>query len=202
MKLVNKILLLVVLVTVAGCQTMHGNHQEAGGQLPPTSVPLPPVNSGGQPEPVQPPAVVPQAQTNYPQTAADISGPAVTSLMRKAQAQRATGDFPQAAATLGRALRIEPRNYFVWSALASTYLDQKNYGQAENVAMKSNSLARGNIYVDIQNWGIIRDARAAAGNVNGAAAAQAQVEAYQQLLLQNTPQDPSAPVPLAAPPPN
>ncbi|MGH8505276.1 MAG: hypothetical protein ACRETM_04845, partial [Stenotrophobium sp.] len=105
--------------------------------------------------------------------------------------------------TLGRALRIEPRNYFVWSALASTYLDQKDYGQAENVAMKSNSLARGNIYVDVQNWATIRDARAAAGNVNGAAQAQAQVEAYQQQLLQIAPpQDQATPVPPSAPPPN
>ena len=203
MKSLNRSLLLFVLVAVAGCQTMRGTHQESGGQLPPASVPLPPAGPGEQPEPLQPQPVVPQAQTNYPQSAAEISGPAVSSLLRKAQAQRAAGEFPQAAAPLGRALRIEPRNYFVWSALASTYLDQKDYGQAENIAMKSNSLARGNVYVDVQNWAIIRDARAAAGNVDGAAQAQAQVEACQQQLLQIAPpQDQATPVPPGAPPPN
>ncbi|MGH8460874.1 MAG: hypothetical protein ACRESS_04655 [Stenotrophobium sp.] len=203
MKLPNKILPVMLVVTLAACQTMHGERQTLGTPShQPAGIPLPPEGPAQQPAPVQlaPPQI--QPLPNYPKTAADISGPAVTALMRQANIQRAAGNLPQAAATLGRALRIEPRNYFVWSALASTYLDQKVYDQAENVALKSNSLARGNVYVDLQNWGVIRDARTAEGNVAGAADAQARIDAIQQMLLQAAPPAQTGAPPPANPPPN
>ena len=194
----------VVALTVAGCQTARGRHE---GSLPPeptqppASKPVygtvtPPVT--GEPTPVAPPAgspgsAVPDAtipppplpekvSPNFPRSADAISGPAVLSLMRSAQTARAAGQFGQASGSLERALRIEPRNYFVWSTLADTYLRQQNFEQAESVAQKSNSLARGNVYVLQENWRVIRDSRMGRGNNAGAAEAQARMDAIQLLL--------------------
>lgn len=197
---------LALALVVAGCQTATGRHE---GNWPPTQQPQQPVNRPygtvnppeGEPVPVPitpapgsstapdgsqspfPPMPLPdKVLPNYPKTADAISGPAVLSLMRSAQSARAAGQYGQAAGSLERALRIEPRNYFVWSTLADTYLRQKNYDQAISVAQKSNSLGRGNVYVEQENWRVIRDARTAAGNPSGAADAQARMDAIAQLL--------------------
>ena len=81
---------------------------------------------------------------------------------------------------LERAQRIEPRNYFVWSSLARVYLDKKDYDNAESVALKSNSLARGNIYVELENWKIIAAARQAQGDAIGALQAQSKADEIQR----------------------
>lgn len=194
---------LVFALALAGCQTATGRHEG----WPPQQTPQQPVNKPvygtvsppvGEPTPVAPSATIPTTPNNesgippmplpekvlpnFPKSADAISGSAVLSLLRSAQSARAAGQYAQAAGSLERALRIEPRNYFVWSTLADTYLRQKNYDQAISVAQKSNSLGRGNVYVEQENWRVIRDARTAGGNVAGAAEAQARIDAIQQLL--------------------
>ncbi len=174
---------------LAACAASEGQHRVWGDDdsgvlvLPPGSTP-PPKTSGrdqsaepGAVPPVEAGAILPA----YPR-AEDISGAAVTSLMRQARAALDAGQPAQAAAPLERALRIEPRNYFVWSLLAKSYLAQKNYSQADNIAGKSNALARGNIYVEIENWTTISAARAAMGDAAGADVAQQRLAALQQRL--------------------
>jgi predicted Zn-dependent protease len=197
----------VLALAVAGCQTARGRHEASAPpeQTRPLSKPMPGVVIPGEPTPVAPsatqPSTSPSGDTtfpapplpekvlpNYPKSADAISGAAVLSLLRSAQSARAAGQYGQAAGSLERALRIEPRNYFVWSTLADTYLRQKNYDQAESVAQKSNSLGRGNVYVEQENWRVIRDARNANGNAAGAAEAQARMDAIQQLLQPAVPQ--------------
>lgn len=141
-----------------------------------------------------PPLVVPVPETevlaplpNYPKTAEEVSGPAVTSLIKQARAARAANKPAQAQAALERAMRIEPRNAFVWSALASSFLAQNNYAQAMSHAQKSNSLARGNIYLELDNYRTIAIARDAQGDAAGSLAAQARVDEIQRLLQQAQP---------------
>lgn len=184
-------------LALAGCQTATGRH-EGWPPQPTQNQPVTKPTYGtvnpplGEPMPVTPAA--PPADSNiplapgqqptldFPRSPDAISGAAVLSLLRSAQSANAAGQYGQAAGSLERALRIEPRNYFVWSSLADTYLRQKSYDQAESVARKSNSLARGNVYVEQENWRVIRDARAAANNPTGAADAQAHIDAIQQML--------------------
>ena len=92
------------------------------------------------------------------------------------------GEPDRAAASLERALRIEPRNYFVWSMLSQIYLDQRQYEQAEAVAGKSNSLARGNFYIELENWKTIAKARDALGDAVGALQAQSKVDELQRKI--------------------
>lgn len=142
---------------------------------PPAPAPVP-----VEPVPLEPPPAPPPP--DFPRSAEQISGQAVTSLMRKAADARKQGQYDLAAAQLERAQRIEPRNYFLWSALARVYLDQQQYDQAISVASKSNSLARGNVYAELENWKIIAGARRAQGDSLGALQAQARIEEIQRQL--------------------
>ena len=94
---------------------------------------------------------------------------AVATLLRKAE----SADSPQAAAaTLERALRIEPDNPLVWNRLAKVRLEQGRPEQAEATAMKSNALAADRPALWPENWGIIADARSRQGDDAGAAEAR------------------------------
>ncbi len=179
----SKLIVSVLALLLAACQTTSGTHKIYPGSGGPDGKPLsvpPPVQ--GQPyrpqEVLPPPATAPSP----PKTAEQISGAAVTSLMKSARQYRQASKPEQAAGALERALRIEPRNYFVWSALGQAYLAQKNYAQAESMAQKSTALARGNAYVAVENWKTIAAARQARGDAAGAAEAAAQLAALQAQL--------------------
>lgn len=144
------------------------------GVQPPGPLPEP------EPVPIEPPKPAPPK--NQPKTAEAISGQAVVSLMRQSSTARSQGQFELAASQLERAQRIEPRNYFVWSALAKVYLDQEQYDQAISVAGKSNSLARGNVYVEVENWKTIAAARRAQGDSIGALQAESRVGEIERSL--------------------
>ena len=124
-----------------------------------------------------PPAVTPQPGQNYPRTIQESgAGPAVLSLYKQAQDARANGHPDQAEALLERAVHIDPRNPFVWQALAGVHMDQKQYDQVEGPASKSNAVARGNPYVEAGNWRLIASARQARGDSGGAVQAQARAD--------------------------
>jgi len=87
----------------------------------------------------------------------------VQALLKQAEAQRAAGDLVSAAATLERGMRIEPRNPFLWNRLARIRLQQGQFGQADSLAAKSNTLA-GNLPALMgDNQRIIAEARRKAG---------------------------------------
>lgn len=112
----------------------------------------------------------------YPRSAEAVSGPAVTSLHRQAMQQARAGEHASAIAVLERALRIEPRNAFVWTALAEQHLASGDRGQAEQVAGRANGFARGNPYLEARNWRVIADARRDGGDAQGAEQAQERAE--------------------------
>jgi tetratricopeptide (TPR) repeat protein len=96
---------------------------------------------------------------------------AVASLMHVAYADAASGRLANAAASLERALRIEPRNPRLWQQLARVRLMQGDYGQAESMAARSNSWAGGDERLRAENWRLIAQAREARGDAEGARAA-------------------------------
>lgn len=173
---------LLLAAAAGGCASSQGTHRVwpkdeqgvIGRPAPPVSPPVP--------QPVLPGVAGEEALPEYPRTADEVSSAAVTALMRQARAALDSGKPDQAAATLERALRIEPRNYFVWSMLGQVYLAQSNYSQAASVADKSNALARGNVYVELENWRTIAAARRASGDAAGAEMAQARVADLERWL--------------------
>jgi predicted Zn-dependent protease len=136
-----KILLAFLAVVLCGCATV---------------VPGP----GQAPEPA--PVAAPAARTE---------NLAIAGLMDGARSDAAAGRLASAAASLERALRIEPRNPRLWQELARVRLKQGDYAQAESTAARSNSWAGGDNQLRAENWRLIAQARDARGDAEGAKAA-------------------------------
>lgn len=69
------------------------------------------------------------------------SSPAATTLIEQSRQMQASGQSAQAAATLERALRIEPNDPSVWLELARLRYKQADWRQAEQFARRAESLA-------------------------------------------------------------
>lgn len=152
----------MLLLFAQGCSTS-----------PPVHYPPPVVEQGGTPpdmpaRPVTPGGIQPQPGS----PAVTTSSPAVVALLGQAENQANTGDLEAAAASLERAIRIEPRNPLLWYHLATVRLAQQDAAQAEQLAAKSNSLAAGNRLQQSRNWRLIARARQALGDGTGARAAE------------------------------
>jgi len=87
----------------------------------------------------------------------------VASLLARADARSEAGELELAAALLERALRIEPRNPWLWYRLAELRLQQGRYTQAISLARKADSLAPGNADLHGRSLHLIEQARGAGG---------------------------------------
>ena len=84
--------------------------------------------------------------------------PAVLSLLNRANHDQQNGDFARAAASIERALKIEPDNAWLWHRLALARFEQGQMGQATALAAKSNNLLGadpGNRALVAKNWLLI-----------------------------------------------
>ena len=109
------------------------------------SVPLTPLPAAPATQPATPPP----------------ANPAVVALLDQAAAQSRGGHVDQSAATLERALRIQPDNGWLWHRLAAVRLQQQRYGETVELATKSSALARGDTKLIQANEDLIAKARAA-----------------------------------------
>ena len=96
---------------------------------------------------------------------------AVIALLDKARLDTVSGQREAAGASLERALRIEPRNAWLWLELAQLRLTQGQYAQAVSLAQKSRSFSSGDHSLQALSWRVIGNARIAQGNPAGAEAA-------------------------------
>lgn len=148
----------------------------------PPAPPVPPApempDEWFEPDP-EPRPVPPVPSEQWPRNAAEVSGPAVASLLQQADREMESGRPEGAVAVLERAMRIEPRNAFVWAALGEGYLAIDQLEQAEVVAARANSYARGNPWLEARNWFTIAQARAANGDAPGADEAREQLRIAQ-----------------------
>lgn len=112
-------------------------------------------------------APAPPAQAEAPKENVAIAG-----LVDSARADEAAGRLPNAAASLERALRIEPRNPRLWQQLARVRLRQGDYAQAESLAQRSNTWGGTDNRLRADNWSLIAQSRQARGDSDGARKAQ------------------------------
>ena len=99
--------------------------------------------------------------------------PATSALVSQAHAQADGGDLGPAAATLERALRIEPDNPLVWIELGRVRLAESNAGQADALGRKALALSSGDPAAQAAAWRLIADALRARGrNAEAEEAAQ------------------------------
>ncbi len=132
----------------------------AGSAQSPQTAPPAPAPLTGVPPP-QPSAPAPPRQFQL--------GPAASALVTQAHQQAGGGDTAQAAATLERALRIEPENPLVWIELGRVRLAENSPAQADAMGRKALALATGDPAALSSAWHLIADARRARGDNGGAA---------------------------------
>ena len=156
--------LLISLLILAGCGSAERRSEPVDDQS--TYRPTMDERRG---EPVR---LANSASTRQTASKPKQTGSAVKSLMAKAETQARSGQLTSAAATLERALRIEPRNPVLLSRLARTRLALGQHRRAINFATKSNSLAGGNYLLKRNNWKLIAKAKRAMGDAYGAQEAE------------------------------
>lgn len=93
---------------------------------------------------------------------------AVIALLERAHMEYTAGRHGTAGASLERALRIEPRNPWLWHELAQLRLTQGQYVQAISLARKSNSFAGAERRLQALNWRLIGNSHVAQGDSAGA----------------------------------
>jgi predicted Zn-dependent protease len=115
-----------------------------------TPVEQTPVQTYQRPEAAAPrePAAAAESAAGERETVAMATPPrsmskAVKTLLQQAELQRSSDDLTGAAATLERALRIEPDSAYVWNRLAHVRAEQGQAGLAGELAAKSNAFAGG-----------------------------------------------------------
>jgi hypothetical protein len=163
----------LLLALAAGCTTAPSPDRGPApspfpSQTPapsPAPSPFPSQTPAPSPFPSQPPAPEPSAKPQQSETIA------VAGLMQSARADAAAGRLANAAASIERALRIEPRNPRLWQELARVRMQQKEYVQAESMAARSSSWAASDNTLRADNWRLIAQAREARGDSAGARAA-------------------------------
>ncbi len=162
-------LLFLLALLLGGCATVP----PAAPARQPVPEPLP------QPAPPQPPAEAPVAPVASPPAQAPAQplqpppqplmsdNHAVIALLDLAQRDSDAGRNEAAGAALERALRIEPRNPWLWHELAQLRLAQGQYAQAIAMARKSISFAARERHLQALDWQVIGNARVAQGDSAG-----------------------------------
>ena len=146
-------------------------------RAPAPPVPIPPpqdtpveTQPAAPPETVEPPQPLPPPVVREPTLSA-----ASRALVGQAQIQLASKNFPVAASSIERALRIEPDNPLLWIELGKVRQAEGNYVQAENMGRKAASMSVNAPRAYSAAWGLIAESLRARGkNVE---AREAQVRA-------------------------
>lgn len=108
---------------------------------------------------------------------ADPVSPAVVALLNDAGRQARGGEHEAAAASLERALEIEPRNAWLWHRLAVENLALDRLDESAGMAAKSNALAGDNTRLQADNWRLIATVRERQGRDGEAAEATRRAKA-------------------------
>ena len=100
-------------------------------------------------------------------------GPASSALVAQSHKQMMGGDFGLAAATIERAMRIEPDNPLLWIELGRVRYTAGDYSQADAMGHKALALASGDVQAQASAWRLIADSlRSRRRNEEAAAADQ------------------------------
>lgn len=166
---------LIVLLLLTACAGLMPGPPSATRSVkskPPLEVQTEPAIPGPTPQVEAPePGVVPAKKPAPPP-----SPPAVLALIDEADAAGNAGQWDSSAATLERAIRIQPRNPVLWHRLAKARLQQGQFQSAEDLAKKSNVFAGSDKSLVKENWVLIAEARRQKGDTEGARDAEAKAK--------------------------
>ena len=173
MILPRPLLLIPILLIHAACVSVGRPPVQPVETVPKPREPVATAEPAPAPaQPETPPVTAPPEERPPAAGVPEKDSPAVLALRSDAEASATRGDYDNAAASLERAIRIQPRNARLWHDLAEIRLKQQQPGLAEELAKKSNAHARGNAALIRANWTLIAEARRLKGDVEGAASAR------------------------------
>jgi tetratricopeptide (TPR) repeat protein len=89
-------------------------------------------------------------------------------LINRANQETAAGRHDTAAASLERAIAIEPGNAWLWHRLASARLAGGRVEDAASLAARSTALAIGDAALQARNWRLIADVHRQRGDEDAA----------------------------------
>lgn len=89
--------------------------------------------------------------------------PASRALVNQAQIQLQSKNYPVAASSIERALRIEPSNPLLWIELGKVRQAEGNYVQAENMGRKAASMSVNSPRANSAAWSLIAESLRARG---------------------------------------
>ena len=95
----------------------------------------------------------------------------ITALVTRANEQAAGGQYQAAAGSIERAIRITPDDAELWYDLARIRLRQGELDEAEELAVKSRSMAAGHPALQARNWRLVALIRQQRSDPDGAAQA-------------------------------
>jgi Tfp pilus assembly protein PilF len=154
-------LIALLVIAFSGC-SLHG--------------PLPPTPAGSASGTAVPAGAGPAAVPGHPVPPSGRParmGAAASALLAQARGQASAGETVAAAATLERALRIEPDTPLLWVELGRVQLAQGNAAQADSMGRKALALAAGDGEAQAAAWTLIADSLRARGrDADAAQAAQ------------------------------
>lgn len=119
----------------------------------PTPAPSP---GTAQPPQSAPPGQPPGAPSRPPPKQYHL-GAASSALVAQAHKQLTGGDFGLAAATIERAMRVEPDNPLLWIELGRVRYIAGDYSQADSMGHKALALAAGDPQAQASAWRLIAD---------------------------------------------
>ncbi|MBV6416589.1 MAG: hypothetical protein CMLOHMNK_01197 [Steroidobacteraceae bacterium] len=159
----------MLALALAACVTPPYQPTPAPG----APAPVPTEPGAAPPQSPGAPATTPSMPTPAPAPRSYRLSAATSALVTQARSATAQGDFVAAAATLERALRIEPDNPLVWIEMGRTRLASGDALQAQNMGRRALALAAGAPREQSAAWQLIADALRALGrNVEAQEAAR------------------------------
>jgi len=146
------ILSLALTASLLSACSLVRNEPEPSAPSAPAPSSVPPAPEAGQPPA---PPTIPE-QPRPPPKQFHLSA-ATAALVAQAHKQEAAAAYEPAAATLERALRIEPGNPLLWIELGQVRLSENNASQANGMGHKALALATGDAQAQSSAWRLIAD---------------------------------------------
>jgi predicted Zn-dependent protease len=123
-----------------------------------------------EPQPGTPTPAVPEQPPRPPPRQFRL-GPAASALVAQAHNLARSGNYEPAAATIERALRIEPENPLLWIELGQIRMSEGNAAQGNGMGHKALALATGDPHAQASAWRLIADSLRVRGRNQEAAEA-------------------------------
>jgi predicted Zn-dependent protease len=168
--------LLVAASLLSACSVFRSPESPSPRAPTPAQTPQGPGTAQPQPAPSPEAVPVPEQPPRAPPKQFKLS-PATNALVQQARTQAHSGAFVPAAATIERALRIEPENPLLWIELGQIRLSENNPGQADSMGHKALALATGDPLAQASAWRLVAESYRARDRNEEAAEAEKKANA-------------------------